>query len=176
MAERKVKLQDTGEIVVKSTLGIYKAPNKKYYSSEDAYLAIDLENNIRNKCTDLMYDFMGYLPKQKLSTYFFKKMNEWHEGYSYSIILRAMEMSKDSIEYSNKAKRFDSEGAKLSYFMAIINNKLNDALKIEKNLKQKINTYRESDSLEQMIDGMECLEYISKPIKGNDVSKLAGEL
>ena len=171
---RQVKLQDTGEIVSKDKA--YQAPNRKYYSSEEAYLMIDIENNNRNKCTDMMYDFMGYLPKQKLSTYFFKKVNEWHEGYSYSTILRAMEMSKESIEYSSRTKRFDSEGAKLSYFMAIINNKLNDAWKIENNLKRKIKAHHESGNLEQMIDGMECLEYISKPIKGNDVSKLAGEL
>ena len=171
---RQVKLQDTGEIVSKDKA--YQAPNRKYYSSEDAYLMIDIENNNRNKCTDMMYDFMGYSPKQKLSTFFFKRINEWHDGYSYSTILRAMEMSKDGIEYSSRTKRFDSEGAKLSYFMAIIQNKLNDAWKVEDNLKRKIKAHHENGNLEQMIDGMECLEYISKPIKGNDVSKFAGEL
>ena len=137
---------------------------------------IDIENNNRNKCTDLMYDFMGYSPKQKLSTFFFKRINEWHEGYTYATILKAMELSRSSIEYSSTAKRFDSEGAKLSYFMAIIQNKLNDAWKMEENLKQKIKAHRESGDLEQMIDGIECLEYISKPVKGNDVSRLVGDI
>ena len=174
MAERKVKLQDTGEIVAKSTLGIYQAPNKKYYSSEDAYLAIDLENSIRDKCTDLMYDFMGYDKKLKLSTLFFKRLAEWHEGYSYNVIYTAMELSKNSVEYASGAKKFNSEGAKLNYFMAIIQNNLNDALKME-SLKKKAKARTEQHPLDTLIDGVESLYNTSTVRKRSNVSNLAGD-
>ena len=176
MAERRVKLQDTGEIVPKSKSGIYQAPNKKYYSSEDAYLALDLENSNRDKCIDMMYDFMGYSEKQKLSTFFYKKLSEWHEGYSYAVIDMAMGLSADAINYSNRCKSFCNETAKLNYFMAIIQNNLNDALKIGETLRKKVMKASKAGNLDAMIDGLESLNNISTTKKGADVSSLVGDL
>ncbi len=176
MAERRVKLQDTGEIVSKRTPGIYQAPNKKYYSSEDAYLFIDLENTNRDKCVDLMYDFMNYDKKMKINTLFFKRLAEWHEGYPYNVIFNAMTMSAKGIEYANQSKEFISESGKLSYFMAIIQNNLNEALKLE-NLKKKVRSKVEQHgSLDAMIDGLENLSNTSTIKKGTYVSNLVGDL
>ena len=177
MAARKVKLQDTGEIVGKDTAGIYQAPNKKYYSSEDVYLAIDLDNKYREKCIEKMYDVMGYAKEQKISTFFFKRLAEWREGYSYSVIDKAMELSANSIEYACRTKSFNNENAKVNYIMAIIQNNLNDAQKLETHLKQKIKQKVKDENLDSMIDGIELLSTIkaSSPRK-SDVSSLVGDL
>ena len=176
MAERRVKLQDTGEIVAKNKPGIYQAPNRKYYSSEDAYLMIDIENANRDRCIDMMYDFMGYSEKQKLSTFFYKRLSEWHEGYSYAVIGTAMSLCTEAIDYAGRTKNFTNEGAKLNYFMAIIQNNLNDALKISESLKKKIKKASDSGDLDKMADGLESLSSISTTKKGTDVSNLVGDL
>ena len=172
MAVRRVKLQDTGELVSKDTSTIYQAPNKKYYSSEDAYLAIDLDNSCREKCINKMYDFMGYTSTQKISTFFFKRLAEWHDGYSYSVILKAMELCANAIEYTCRTKSFNNENAKLNYLMAIIQNSLNDAQKLEVHLKQKIR--QNNNNVEVLIDGIETLK--SRPVKASDVSGLVGDI
>ena len=174
---RHIKLQDTGEIVSKDKQGIYQAPDKKYYSSEDAFLEKDMENHNRENCIVKMYDFMGYSEKQKLSTFFYKRLSEWHEGYKYSVIYSAMQMSADSIQYADKTKSFNSETGKLNYFMAIIQNKLNDAQKVAIHLKQKVKQAARNNDLDAMIDGLEVLQNVRQVSnKKTNIESLVGNL
>ena len=169
MATRLVKLIDTGELVPKTTPGIYLAPNKKYYSSEDVWLAEDLDKTIRNKCIDKMFDYMGYSSGQKLSTFFFGKLKDWRQGYKYAVILRAMELAKESIEYATRTKTFDNENAKVMYLSAIIQNNLNDALKKEE--FEKTQRRRTKNITEHYED----ISIPSNVKKRTNVSDLAGE-
>lgn len=171
---RKVKLHDTGEIAEKNS-SMFQAPDKRWFSSYDAYLAYDLDNQTRIKCIDKMFDIMGYSSGQKINTSFFKRLKEWREGYTYNVILKAMEMSIDSIDYAKRTKQFDSEWNKLSYFMAIIQNKLNDALNISK-LERKVNKIDNNKDLDIFADGIETTQYICGNVKANNVSELAGDL
>ena len=171
---KRIKLFDTGEIVDVNP-NFYYAPNKKWFSSYDAYLLYDLDNQNRNKCTDKMYDLMEYKQTQKISTLFFKRLKEWREGYDYQTILKAMEISTESIEYSFKVKNFDNENSKLFYALAIINNHLNDALKLLEN-EREINKAATNKDLDMIADGIEITQYISGNTKSNNVSNLAGDL
>jgi len=171
---RKVKLVDTGELIEKSA-ELYQAPNKKWFSSYDAFLLHDLDDKNRCKCIDKMYELMGYGIKQKINTRFFRVLKEWRDGYDYRTILKAMDMSADAIEYSNRVKKFDNEGAKTNYFLAIIQNKLNDALSLVK-LEDKAKKTAEKHDYSSLADGLETVQYMSRNIKGTDVSDLAGDL
>ena len=171
---RKIKLVDTGEVVEKLPTHFY-APNKKWFSSYDAYLIYDLDNQSRTKCIEKMYDIMGYKENQKISTLFFKRLKEWREGYDHKTILKAMEMSAEAIEYSFRVKSFDNENARLFYALAIINNKLNDALKLSA-LEKKTNKAEKNADLDMFADGIETVQNICGNTKSRDVSNLAGEL
>ena len=171
---RKVKLFDTGEIVEK-TSALYQAPNKRWFSSYDAYLAYDLDNQTRINCINKMLDLMGYERSQKLSTFFYKRLAEWREGYDYKIIYKAMEMSTEPIEYAQRTKVFNNENSRLHYFMAVIQNLLNDALRLNK-LEHKVNKAETNRDLDMFADGIETMKYICGNTKANDVSHLAGDL
>lgn len=172
---RQVKLQDTGEIVDKTLNGLYQAPNKKWYSSEDAYLEIDLEAVKRQNIIDKIFDLLNYSQGQKITTLFFKRLKEWREGYTYQTIDKAIDMSKDAIEFAFRTKSFENETAKVMYMSAIIQNKLNDALNIVK-LEKKVKNKSQNHNLDAMADGIEILTNITSDKKSSDVSHLAGEL
>ena len=175
MARKQIKLTDTGEVVDRNSALYFYAPNKKWYSSYDAYLIYDIENQYRDQCIARMYSIMGYGEKQKISTLFYKRLKEWHEGYEYKTILRAMELSVDSIEYSFRVKDFDNENSKLFYALAIINNKLNDALKLSA-MERKVNKAEKNTDLDMFVDGIETMQNICGNTKSRDVSNLAGDL
>ena len=170
---RQVKLVDTGEIVEKTKA--YQAPNRKWYSSEDAYLAIDLDNTARANCIDKMFDILGYNQGQKISTLFLKRLKEWREGYDYRTISIAIDLCRNAVDFALQTKRFDNETAKVMYVAAIIQNNLNDALNITK-LEHKVKQKSASQDLEAMADGMETLTNMTSKRKASDVRHLAGEL
>ena len=171
---RKIRLVDTGELVDRNPT-YFRAPNKKWFSSYDAYLEYDLDNQNRVRCVEKMYDIMGYGTKQQINKLFYKRLKEWREGYSYQVILKAMEMSTEPIEYSFRTKDFDTENSKLFYVMAIINNQLNDALK-RSELEHKVNKIETSQNLDTLADDIEKMRHICGNTKANDVSYLAGDL
>ena len=136
---RQVKLVDTGEM---SNSDIsFRAPNKKYFSSEEAYIKWNTNKEYRNKCTDKMFEIMGYKPKMILPTYFFKKLKEF-EGIGYEAVYNTMVSQAKSIDWALKNKDFCSETAKVMYIMAIINNNVMDEYKkiIKKQRENKIYT------------------------------------
>lgn len=172
---RQVRLVDTGEIVDKATEGLFQAPNKKWYSSEDAYLEIDLEGVKRQIIVNKIYDLLGYNSGQKISTLFFKRLKEWREGYDYNTIGKAVEMSKNAIEFALRTKNFNNETARVMYISAIIQNNLNDALNITK-LEKKVKQKSKSQDIESMADGIETLTNITSDKKSSDVRHLAGDI
>ena len=123
---RKVKLQDTGEY---STSDIaYRAPNKKYYSSEDAYKKAVINTTYRQKCIDGMYELLEYKDFMKIPTYFYKRLKEC-EGYGYDVVYRCIQNKAKDIRWALANKDFNSEVGKMMYIWAILNNSMNDALK-----------------------------------------------
>lgn len=123
---RQVKLVDTGEM---SNSDIsFRAPNKKYFSSEEAYIKWNTNKEYRNKCIDKMFEIMDYKPNMILPTYFFKKLKDF-EGVGYEAAYNTMISQAKSMEWALKNKDFGSETAKVMYIMAIINNNVMDEYK-----------------------------------------------
>jgi len=169
---RKIRLFDTGEIVEKSP-DLYYAPNKKWFSSYDAYLEYDLENSIRVKCIDKMYEILGLNTNQKINTVFFKRLSEWQKGYENKVILKAIELSEEPIKFALRTKDFNDDYAQMTYITVIIQNKLNDAQRICKFEKQ-VNQTEKIDIA--IADDIECTTKLKGNIKGTNVSNLIGDL
>ena len=123
---RKVKLQDTGEYSTNDVA--YQAPNKKYYSSEEAYKKIVRNNLYRTKCIESMYMLLGYKDYMKIPTYFYKRLKEC-EGYGYDVVYRCMQLKAKDVQWALTNKSFTSEIGKIMYIWAIFDNNMNDALK-----------------------------------------------
>lgn len=129
-----VKLHDYNNDSKIDRKDAYKAPNGFYYSSEEAYQTTIQREQQRKQCIDKMYDYMGYQSFMKIPTIFYKKLKDW-EGYGYNVIYRAMLLAENGIQRALTSKEFDSEFNKVTYLSAIIQNQLNDALKLEKREK-----------------------------------------
>ena len=129
-----VKLHDYNNDSKIDRKDAYKAPNGFYYSSEEAYKTTIQREQQRKQCIDKMYDYMGYQSFMKIPTIFYKKLKDW-EGYGYHVIYRAMLLAESGIQKALTSKEFDSEFNKVTYLSAIIQNQLNDALKLEKREK-----------------------------------------
>lgn len=123
---RKVKLQDTGEY--STDVASYKAPNKKYYSSEAAYKKMVVNAEYRAKCIDAMYAILEYQSFMKIPTYFYKRLKEC-EGYGYDVVYKCIQNKAKDIQWAIHNKDFNSEVGKMMYIWAILNNSMNDALK-----------------------------------------------
>lgn len=125
-----VKLHDYNNNGKIDRMDAYKAPNGFYYSSEEAYCKTKEIEETRKKCIERMFDFMEYKSYMKMPTLFYKKLKEW-EPYGYNVIYLAMSLAENGIEQAVKTKTFHDESGKVSYLSAIIQNRLNDAFKIE---------------------------------------------
>lgn len=134
---RKVKLQDTGEYGTDTSA--FKAPNKKYYSSELAYKKMVKNAEYRAKCIDAMYAVLEYQSFMKLPTYFYKRLKEC-EGYGYDVVYKCILNKSKDIQWAIRNKDFNSEVGKMMYIWAILDNSMNDALKeivAERRAKEK---------------------------------------
>lgn len=174
MSARKIKLVDTGEIVEK-TSAIYQAPNKRYFSSYDAYLEWDMEDKYRQECVEKMYEFFGLDTKQKLNGRFYSYLKDWRAGYDYHTILKAMELSTEPIEYAFRTKEFQDDAGKMAYCCAIIQNKLNDALVQVKRMR-RVNKIETSDNTQGIAEDMDVLCNMKTKVRANDISHLLGDI
>lgn len=131
---RKVKCQDTGEYSTSDKA--WRSPKGKYYSSEEAYNAI--QTNLTNKalCIDKIKDILRYKDFMKLPTLFYKKLSEW-EPFGYDVVLTTMNNKHDDMCWALNNKQFTSESGKLMYLCTIIENNLVDAYK-EKVAQNKV--------------------------------------
>lgn len=135
---RKVKLQDTGEYSTNDVA--FQAPNKKYWSSKEAFLQFEKNKKNRQLCIEKMFDLLGYSDKMVIPTFFYKKLKNY-EGLGYDAVLRTMYNQEKSIKWALTNKQFTGETAKVMYVMAIIDNHVMDSYKaiIRENKLYKIN-------------------------------------
>ena len=139
---RQVKLVDTGEMSTNDVA--FRAPNKKYFSSEEAYIKWNTNKEYRNKCIDKMFEIMSYKPGMILPTYFFRKLKDY-EGVGYEALYNTMIAQTKAIQWALANKSFNGETAKVMYIMAILNNNVMDeykkivkAQKCHKGLKSEV--------------------------------------
>lgn len=120
MAGRQVKCQDTGEL--RNSEELFKAPNKKYYSSKEAWERIEQNKIYRQKCIDFLMDLLGYKPGMKLPTVTFKMIKEYEEPYGLDVLYATMVSQRQSCEWALMNKSFAQETAKIFYLFAIFQN------------------------------------------------------
>lgn len=124
-----VKCWDLGEKREKNEC--YKAPNNKYYSSQEAYEKIVENHEWQNKCIDRYREWVGR--KDAGPSIWTKKMQEVKE-YGNEVIYAAMLMAEDAVKYSVANKDFNNEYQMAAYLWAIVNGNI---LKASKQIKQK---------------------------------------
>lgn len=165
---RIVKDQLTGE--KKPNTELWQAPNKKYYTSKEAYEIYESSNEYRIKTINLAMDILGYKDGMKLPTLFYKKVKEW-EVYGNDVIYNTLNAQCQNIEWAIKNKQFNGEVAKVMYISAIIQNHIMDEYKkkvIEN--KRKVIEKRNETSIETT-----NIDNVGKTSKGRDVSNLLGD-
>lgn len=117
---RQVKLQDLGIKGDQTTA--FRAPNNKYYSSEEAWNKIYEKNEQwRQKVIDMLINVLGYQPGMKLPTITYKKISEY-DVYGYDVLYKTIANQMKSISWALNNKNFNSETAKIMYIFAIIQN------------------------------------------------------
>lgn len=124
----------------------WKAPNGKYYSSEDAWKKLYEENTWRNKSIELLCSMLNYQPP--IPTYVFKCLKDFND-VGFKILYYTIIDQKKSIQWALETKSFDNEIQKIKYIFAILLNNYNDT---SKNLK-KMESQKESiDNLPEDIE------------------------
>ena len=141
---RNVKCVDTGEVISQDQAFKVTSKNRNiYYSSEEAYKYAQKEKDFLKKCTETFWGFMNYDSTEKVPTVFFKKLQDWHRGYTYEMIYEAMIYSIEPIQWANNNKEFANETGRTQYLCSIIQNHLGDAKKtiIQKKLAASTKQY-----------------------------------
>lgn len=163
MAGRKVKCIDTGEY---STSDKAVKIGGHYYSSQEAYDNLQLENTLRIECCESIADYLGYGDK-KLPTIAYKKLKELREDYDYDVILEAIHGERDSILWALNTKKFASEYSTMCYIFAILQNN------IMKYLRKKLR-FEKLEHQQQVQDNKEMFEEMqqSPVVQTKDLSRL----
>lgn len=166
---RQVNIIDTGQKGWSDES--YKAPNGKYYSSEEAFLNRQKKISLKNQCIDRLMELLDYKPGMKLPTLTYKRIAEYEQPYGYDVLLDTINAQEDAIRWALKNKMFGSETAKIMYIFAIIQN--NAMTEFQK----KIRLERAKREQEKQLANIEELDM--KPVEvehKKDVSDLLGDV
>lgn len=117
---RKVKLMDLGTYVEKSEA--YQAPNKRYYSSEEAYLKTKNKKENYNICYSLLKSYMGYKDGEYLPKLASVHIYNYAKHHGWDALIAVLKDKKSAIEWALETKDFTSETNKINYIFAIVNN------------------------------------------------------
>lgn len=133
---RMVKCLMTGEYGMSNEF--YKAPNNKYFKSEDTYKKwLEKRNKPKNqkegrtkesydKIKFMIADLLGYKKGQPFPTSAMKKLKEL-DYYSDEVIIETIEKVSNQIKWAFEHKNFNGSCAdynKCSYMMAVITNSI----------------------------------------------------
>lgn len=138
----------------------YKAPNGKYYSSQEAYEKILTEQKYKSDCIKLMYNLLGYDQFMKLPTIFYKKLAEW-EQYSYKVVYICMIKKSPAIDWALSNKDFKNENSKVLYLCAILDNHMVDTYRETKRQEKKVSREVAKNKNEQ-INSMEIVNPVQQ--------------
>ncbi len=132
---RKVKCQITHE--VGDSADFYKAPNGKYYKSEDVYNLWRRETEDRKECIRLICDYADYKSGEYAPTYLNKMLKEFADKVGYDVLLETIQGCEKEFIWANENKEFNNELGRLFYYKAIIGNKVVDVYKKHQRIKEQ---------------------------------------
>lgn len=167
---RKVKCQITHEIG--SSDNFYKAPNGKYYKSEQIYNSWRREVNDRNECIRLICEYADYKNGEYAPTFLNKMISDFGKKVGYDVLLETIQECDKEFRWANNNKEFNNEIGRLFYYKSIIGNHIIDVYQRSQRMKE-LEKKIESTSNEVF----ENIENIGCSIgKGKDLSGLLGDL
>lgn len=135
---RLVNCFDLGSKIDKDKAYIENCNGKnRFWSSEQACIAWNDNNNNRVLCIDKLMDILGYQEGMKMPTVAYKKLKEF-ESYGYDVVLDTICNQVDSINYFMNTKSFNSEYGRVAYVFAIIQNNIMDEYNRKKRAKKQI--------------------------------------
>ena len=166
---RKVKCQITKE-VGDSTV-FYKAPNGKYYKTEQTYKDWKRESDNRLECINLICEYAGYKDGGYAPTFLHKMVSDFGKKLGYDILLETIKDREKDFLWANEHKDFESELSRLFYYKSIIGNHIIDIyIKHQKESKYLIKDNVSTDYYE----GNNNVERSTG--NGKDVSQMMGEM
>lgn len=165
---RQVILHDLGTKGDSDTA--YKAENKKYYSSKEAYDKIKSNNERRELCITKVMDLLEYKPGMKLPTIFYKRLKDY-ESYGYEVLYETILQQEKNIVWALRNKEFSSETSKVMYVCAILQNNVMDCYKTMQRLKKQ-----KREETKVKVEDNVNFDDIGTKKKGNDVSSLLGDI
>ncbi len=154
----------------------FKAPNKKYYSSEEAYQIMVRQTEWKNKCTNKMQDIMGYDHDMKLPTSWYKFISEFKK-YGYDVIYDNLEANEKTFLWALQNKSFKNDTHALSYFKAIIQNSVMEQYRAKKaREKEALLTAIEENRPDPIPSALDLISIGRSAVKGKDLSGLVGSI
>jgi len=167
---RKVKCQVTKELGDSSEF--YKAPNGKYYKTEEIYNHWKHESDDRKECINLICEYGNYKNGEYAPTYLNKMIAEFGKRAGYDVLLETIKECDETFRWANENKEFNSEMSRLFYYKAIIGNKIVDVYKRHERLKTQ-EKWISAAPTEELVD----IENIGCPTGGGrDLTGLLGEI
>lgn len=164
---RRVKCQVTHEEGDSSVF--FKAPNGKYYKTQEIYNHWRHEVDDRKECINLICEYGNY---KIAPTYLNKMVSDFGKRTGYDVLLATIRECENDFQWANDNKDFNNEMGRLFYYKAIIGNHIADVYKrvqLRKEQERKMN----STPIECFVD----VDNIGCPTGGGkDLSKLLGEV
>lgn len=132
---RRVKCQITKE--TGDSKDFFKAPNGKYYKSEEVYNDWLRTTILRKECIKEICDIAGYNEEIVVPAFLNKIINDIGKKVGYDILLETIRRNRQSFEWANEHKEFSSELNRLFYYKSIITNHVVEVYKEEQERKEQ---------------------------------------
>lgn len=167
---RKVKCQITKEVGLSDEF--FKAPNGKYYKTEQIYLHWKHESDDRKKCIELICDYADYRGENYAPTFLNKMIADFGHVFGYGVLLQTIQDCESSFRWANDNKEFKNEFGRLSYYQSIIGNHIADVYKEQERIREQESRIRLTP-IEEFVD----VDNIGCPTGGGkDLSILLGDV
>lgn len=121
---RQVKCQITKEWG--SSDDFFKAPNGKYYKSEEVYQQWKRTSKLRNQCISTLCDVAGYNENIVVPTFLNKMVNDLGNKVGFDVLNETIQRHYKDFVWANEHKEFTTEINRLFYYQSIIKNNVVD--------------------------------------------------
>lgn len=132
---RRVKCQVTKEIG--DSKEFFKAPNGKYYKTEEVYNNWLSAASLRRQCLSEICDVAGYDESVVVPTFLNKMINEIGKKVGYDVLLETIRRNRKCFEWANEHREFPNELNRLFYYKSIILNNVIEVYKEEQLNKEQ---------------------------------------
>lgn len=167
---RKVKCQVTKEVGDASEF--FKAPNGKYYKTEQIYNKWRHEAEDRRQCIDLICEYANYKSIEYAPSFLNKMLSDFGKKVGYDVLLETIQECENDFLWANSNRDFNNEMGRMFYFKAIIGNHIVDVYKRHEQSKEQ-EELMEKTPVEAFTD----IGNVGCPTGGGkDLSKLLGEV